>query len=118
MKVRVGDLKHRVTLQKQSTTADGYGWTVGTYSDVKDVWTKITPLSAYERMRAEQLQSHITHKVLLRWQNELGSGSEELAHGYRILYGSRVFVIHGVIKVDEEEWYYNLQCEEKAAEAS
>ena len=94
-------LHHRVTLQVMTTVTDDQGGQVPTWADVSDLWAKIEPIKAWEKMQAAQLQTPVTHKVLLRYNSAV-------TNKHRLLFGTRVMNIKEVINVEElNEW---LEC--------
>ena len=93
-------LRHRLTLQQESLTPDGAGGYARSWSDVADVWAEIIPLAgnaAYGRETtvAGQLQSEISHRVLLRYRAGVTAGM-------RLLFDSRMFNIVSVANRDEQ----------------
>lgn len=105
--MRIGDLTHRVTLQKPTRTADGMGGYTVTWSDEEQCWAAIWPVSATERIQAGQQASSITHRVRLRYR-------EDLRADWRIQYGTRYFAILGIVNPNESDRMLDVLCQEAA----
>lgn len=87
---RVGDLKHRVRLERQEAQT-GDIWSVPTArSAPRDTWALVEPVSplAYGRMSI-QTEDEITHKVTLR-------DHYDLAKNDRIVWDGRHLQVRGV----------------------
>ena len=65
--MRSGSLKLRLTIQSVTSTGDGMGGTVGTWSDDRTVWGAVWPLRGQELIVAQQQQSEITHQISIRY---------------------------------------------------
>lgn len=65
--MRAGSLKHRLTIQSKSSTGDGMGGRVETWTDDRTVWGAVWPLRGQELMIANQQGSEITHQIRIRY---------------------------------------------------
>ena len=108
--MQAGRLRHSVTIQQRTATIDAVG-------DVSDSWTtlitaraEIRPLSARELFAAQATQSEVTHQVTVRYRSELAA--PKTAATYRVLFGSRVFNIHGAMNIDERNREVRMMCSE------
>lgn len=45
MPIQAGNLRHRITIQRETTTRDAYGSEVKTWADLATVWASLDPLS-------------------------------------------------------------------------
>lgn len=95
MKNTVSRLRHRLTLQQEVQTADGAGGYTRSWSAVADVWAEIQSVSGTassgsrggkEILYAGQLQSQVTHKILLRYR-------DGVTPGMRLVFENRAFNI-------------------------
>ena len=67
--IRGGSLRHLVTLQRAVTASDGQGGQeVMSWDGIATVWADIWPLSGRDRLQAEQVQSTVLHRALIRFQ--------------------------------------------------
>ena len=98
--MRAGKLRHRVSIETESSTSDGMGgytsggWTALT--GMSSVPAQIMPLSSKEQLDAMKLESVITNKIRIRYRAGITSK-------HRIVFGSRIFNIKGApINYDEK----------------
>jgi len=106
--INAGALRHRVSLQQSTLTADGGGGATLAWTTVATVWAAIQPLKGRERQRAEQIESPLTHRVTIRHRDGVTAAM-------RVLFGARVFNIRAVINPDERDRRLDLLCEEGVA---
>ena len=106
--MRIGELKHRITLQRRSITQSDSGEPTETWVDLGTRWAKIEPLSSKEYFSNLQQQSQITHKVTMRYTNNFTPTTTD-----QILYGSRTFHIESMLNVGEENKEYTLMVKEQ-----
>lgn len=110
--MRAGTLKHRVELQSPNTAPDSAGWVGDDWTTVETVWSRIEPLSGREQMLAAQRQAETTHRITLRYSSEIAA----LDSSWRVLYGSRAFVIDEVRNMGEGDRMFELICVERPGE--
>lgn len=101
----IGKLRHAITIQRVAEAADGSGGFTATWSEYATSFAEITPASARERSFGHQIEHDVTHRVTMRYQ-------AGIVAKMRILFGSRIFQIHGVINRDERSTWLDLLCEE------
>lgn len=106
----IGDLRHFVALQQQTTVADGLGGRTVTWATEASFWARVKPVSAGQRMYGQRLEENISHVITARYNSSL-----DLSIGKRIRFDSRDFHIHGVINVDERNRVWEIMCEEGKA---
>jgi SPP1 family predicted phage head-tail adaptor len=99
-----------VSIQQRSATIDALG-------DISDSWTtlitahaEVRPLSARELFAAQATQSQVSHQVTVRYRPELAT--PQAAATYRVLFGARVFDVHGVMNIDERNREIRMMCSE------
>ena len=73
----VASLRKRITIRRLTFVRDADGWadSSSSWTDIATVWGSITPVSGLDRMKADQPDEKITHKVLIRDPVMIGSGS-------------------------------------------
>lgn len=105
--LHAGALSHRVTLQARSVSRDAVGGETVTWTThAADVPARIEPLAARELMLAQQVHPELTTRITIAWVSGV------TAH-MRVLYGSRVFAIHGPpIDVEMKQMQLVLNCSE------
>lgn len=69
--MKIGELRHRITLQKQINVQNDYGATVTQWQTVATVWAEIKPISGREYFSAQQVQSEITTQIWIRYRNDV-----------------------------------------------
>lgn len=89
--MRIGKLRHRVTLQKVARVRDMAtgGWR-DAWVDHDKVWAGVEPLSAREFIAAQASQSEVTARIQIRYRSDVDATM-------RILYRGKVYNIHGVL---------------------
>ena len=103
----IGKMRHRVALQAESRAPDAAGGYAVTWTTVATVWARIEPQGAGETVAAGQLTAPVSHRVTVRRRSDISPTAS-----MRLLFGSRVFDIRGVLNQDEGNRYLVLICEE------
>ncbi len=103
----IGRLRHRVRLERPVASDDGAGGESVAWSAVANLWARIEPLSAEERLTAERLEAAVTHRITIRHR-------ADLTHTMRFVIGTRVFGIRGLRDLRERHRYVEATCEEIA----
>lgn len=107
--MRAGLLGHRVTLQAPvEVRGADYADVQRTWANVATVWASVEPLSAREFFQNLEVQGELSARIRLRWSSAIAGISQK----WRVLYGSRVFEIQGVINVGEHGVELELLCAE------
>jgi SPP1 family predicted phage head-tail adaptor len=105
--MRIGDLNKRVVLQRATSVADGMGGTTDTWTDQSEVWAAIWPTSASELVAANATTMVITHRVRIRYR-------DDIRPTWRVRYGERYFAIVSVVNPNENGVILDLLCKEAA----
>lgn len=100
-----GELRHRIIIQKQITTQDTFGEQYEEWDNITTVWANINPISGREFFAAESVNSEITHKVRLRYR-------EDIKPDMRVSYKGRIFRVESVINEFEKDKLLQLMCRE------
>jgi SPP1 family predicted phage head-tail adaptor len=111
VKISDGLLRHRIAIEAGTRTPDAGGGTSNPWAaptTVAEVWAAIQPLQGDERLRAQQLQSRVTHKIVLRYRPDIRTS-------HRVNFNGRIFNIRSVINLDERSRWLELMCEEGVA---
>ena len=87
--MKIGDLRHRVTIQEKAVTIDAYGGEVVTWSTVATVWAAVEPLSGREFLEGRRLENEINHRIRIRYR-------EGLTPSMRVTWGDRAFDVEAV----------------------
>lgn len=105
MKNSAGILRSRVLLEVKSRTADGGGGASVAWLQIGFVWANIEPLSGFQRLHAEQLESSITHKITIRYRSDVRAEM-------RLKNGTRLFMVRSVFDHGERHEWMTMMCEE------
>lgn len=103
--MNAGEMRHKITLQIPTNTANGQGGFDTTWSDGATVWAAIWPTSAREVVEAMQNGLNVTHRIRIRYLSGLKSF-------WRVKFGTRYFNIMSVLNPDERNVVQDLICEE------
>lgn len=107
--IKIGALRHRITIQKLNLTRDGQGGQTETWSDFSIVWADVQPVSANERLYTRQIQYQRSHKVIIRYLEDL---TKDVTSTFRFLFDSRTFQIKGIRRLDEKKFWLLIDAEE------
>ncbi|AKJ41550.1 phage head closure protein [Pragia fontium] len=66
--MRIGKLRHRVTLQRKEDVRDPVGQLLSQWGDVCTVWAEVHELSGRERISASAEQSETTALIKIRYR--------------------------------------------------
>jgi SPP1 family predicted phage head-tail adaptor len=111
--MRVGELRHRISVTRQNEVEDGEGGFTKTPVTVcYRTPAHVEPLSGRQLERAQQVDPRTTHRVTVRYQRDI-----EVRHA--LTYhdpwkGDRMFEILWVEDVDERHRELRLLCVEAA----
>lgn len=103
--MEIGELRHRITFQKLTTTTNENGFEVEAWEDYKTVWVAITNLHGREYFEAAAVQKENTVKFTIRYFKGLDTSM-------RILFQGRQY---NIISIDNIK-YKNKYIEIKALE--
>lgn len=106
MQIRIGDLRHRLTLEVAARTDDDSGGAIETWMPAAEVWAGVRPNSGSERELADRIAGRVTHEVWIRYRTDVKPDMRFTAVG-------RFFEIRAVIDVDERRRLLKCLCEER-----
>lgn len=95
--MRSGTLRHRVTHQAYTETADTFGQMAQSWADAGTYWAGIRQLSARELEIAGQLQTRATHTITLR------DVRATIRPRDRLVFDGRAFNVSHVENVEERQ---------------
>jgi SPP1 family predicted phage head-tail adaptor len=76
-----------------------------TWSDWGSVWAAIWPLSAKEYVLHSQETMEVTHRIRIRFRNEVGPS-------FRIKFGNKYYQIKSIVNPGTENKVLDLLCKE------
>lgn len=109
-------MRHRLQLQQRTTVKDGFGQELNQWSNTFRVYADISPIGTRERLRGEQMDSEVTHTIMIRQAAALPT--PKVFASWRALYQPRpsaviqVYNIRGVKDYDMGHEFIILDCVE------
>lgn len=104
--IRLGDLRHRITIERQVRTDDGAGGAVVSWEPVATVSAAIWSRASEEAFALDRVAGRATHDVWIRYL----AGIEP---AMRITFGARRFDIRGVLDIDGRRKWLKCPVEER-----
>lgn len=101
--MRIGRLRHRVTIEQKSVTRSAIGEEVVSWVAFATVWAEVAPLRGREFFAAQQTQSSVDYKVTMRY---LAGVTREM----RIVWDGLPLDIVSVIDVEGRRAVLELMC--------
>lgn len=98
--MQAGKLRHRVTIESLVETQDGTTGAISrAWSTVATVWAAVEPLSGREFLAAQETQSQVTARIVIRHRSDVTTKM-------RIAIGADRYNIHGILpdKVSGREY--------------
>lgn len=102
---QVGRLRHQVNIALREDVPDGFTDLEATFTEVKDVWASLQPVSGATWVGSQQTGTQITHRIVIRFLPGITSDHE-------ITCGSRRFRIRRVSDWEERGRWTLMDCEE------
>lgn len=103
--MEAGQLRHRVTIQTATETANGFGELVRSWATYATVWAAVEPLSGREYLQGRQVQGSVTTKIRIR---ERSGVTERM----RVSWGSHTYDIEAVLRDPTNAREIVLMCSE------
>jgi SPP1 family predicted phage head-tail adaptor len=88
-------LRHFITIQKRSDSPDQYGQPNTSWVEVTTAWASITAVTSRETYQAQQLNSQVTHSIVMRYQ------PVSITAGMQVKYGTKTFDVQAVDNVEQ-----------------
>lgn len=106
--MRLGNLRHRVELQRATVSADSHGDQVKTWATLATVWAEVLELSGREFVAAMQTMADITVEVRMRAQPDM-----RLTPKDRVKFGDRIFDVRHIVDMGGKRTEWRLMCSER-----
>ena len=103
--LRAGLLLHKIEIQVKTAHRDMMGQEVVTWDAFAYAWASIDPLGGREYFAAQQIQSSISHKIMIRYQ-------ANIKPYHRIKWGEKIFDINAILNEGERNVSLILFCTE------
>lgn len=105
----IGTLRHRVTVQRNTTAADGKGGQTSSWGTLATVWASVEPMRGNERQMASVMTSEVAYRVRTRVRSDI-----TLAPKDRIVWDSKTLEIQAVTNEHGRDRFWLLDCGEAA----
>jgi SPP1 family predicted phage head-tail adaptor len=105
---KIGDLRERIALQRESRSRDRAGGFVTSWLTVATVWARVSPMSTGERFMRSQMQAAASWRVTIRYRDDLSLSPS----GFRVAWRGRAFDVRGIENGDEQQRFLDLACDE------
>lgn len=66
--MKAGQLDQRVTVERNTTTTDGWGGVTTTWAPLFTCWAAVEPLTGREFLSAQAAQSEVTARIRMRYR--------------------------------------------------
>lgn len=103
--MRACKLNKRIIIQKLVESKNDFGELDGTWGNVKEVWAEVRPVTGKSFFSAQQINSEITHQVIIRYV-------PGISPNMRIIYKGREFEILHCMNFDEANEAIQIMCKE------
>lgn len=101
--MRSGLLRKRITLQRSTSTQDGFGQDVITWGDVGSRWASVEPLAGREFEDGQQNISRVETRFVTRYTTGITSKN-------RIVFDNVNYEIESIINVDQRNREMEILC--------
>jgi SPP1 family predicted phage head-tail adaptor len=106
--MEIGDLRHRVTIQKLTTAVNENGFEIETWEDFKTVWAAVGNLHGREYYAAAAVQAENTVKFTVRYL-------EGLDTTMRILFQGKQYNITSIDNIKYQNRFLEIKAQEVKA---
>lgn len=103
--MKIGKLRHRITIQEYTVSQDSYGAGIESWADRATAYASVSPISGKELYTAQQLHAEVTTKITMRYM-------DGITPKMRVFFNSRSFEILSVLNFEERNVELNLLCKE------
>lgn len=107
--MRVGLLRHRISIQEPQETRDGTGAIVTTWSELVQTWAEVSPATGSERwlQNMDQRIAERTARVRLRYRDDV-----TITERCRVVWGQHTYDVRSVADLAGRRRELALVCEE------
>ena len=102
----IGKLRHLVKLQSSDDAMSDYGEETKTWVTDESIFASIEPIRGRELLEFDQMGAEISHRIIIR-------NTDNATPAKRILWGTGIFDINVVRKIEERNIMMELLCKEK-----
>lgn len=103
-----GMLRNLITIERQAEVSNDSGGQDIVWSTHKSMKAKVSPKSGRERVYGMQLESPLTHAIIIRYTDDILTDD-------RVNFNGRLMQIRAVRNIEEMNRWIELSCEEGVA---
>jgi len=103
--MKIGDLRHRISFEREVKVADGYLGSTATWRSVATVWASVEPLSGREYFYGHQISTEVSHRIKIRY-------NETVDVKMRINFGGRYMQIASILDIKERHQSQEILAQE------
>lgn len=94
MAIAAGRLRHRVRIEQRTLSQNELGGVLEDWQEVATVWAAIEPLSGRELIAAQQVNSKVTARLVIRYRSDLLPEMRLVHHkqGQDVIYNPAAFL--------------------------
>jgi SPP1 family predicted phage head-tail adaptor len=101
-----GRLNRRLMLEAPVESADGAGGVSRSFAAIATLWVSVMPVSAARQIEAERLGAKVTHRLHLRFSNDITTR-------HRFRGGARIYRIVSIRDRDGRKRFLEIEAEER-----
>lgn len=101
-----GWIAHRIVIEQPTSTPDGSGGAIVAFATLATVWAAVEPVRAAATADADRLGAAITHRVTIRWR-------DDVVPGMRIRHRGRKLAVETVTDPDERRRFLLIEAREE-----
>lgn len=101
----LGALRARIIIEREDPTGNDGGSYAPNWTQVANLWAQIEPVTGRVVRQGERLESHITHRVTLRYRTDITAGM-------RIVCGAQLLTIQAVLDLGARHRFLQLLAQE------
>lgn len=106
MNTRIGQLRHRLTIEEAVKTDDEGGGATLVWNTVDDLWGAVEALSGKESVEADRLSGRATYNVTIRYR-------DDLTPSMRFRRDSEIYEILSVLDEDGRRRFLTCKCKRR-----
>jgi len=104
--MKIGDLRHRITVQDSTETPDSHKGHTVVWHNFLVLWASVEPLSGREYFYSHQIKAEVTHRVKIRYV-------KGITVKMRIKHNDRILAIESILDLKERHETLEILCKEE-----
>ena len=104
--LRAGRLRHRIEIQQKTESRSALGDYIESWTSLTTVWGSVEPFQGNEQLLADQIDSRVTHRIILRYRNGIGDTAK-----FRFRNDGNIFNPINIINKEYRDWQLEILAE-------